>query len=96
MGSEMCIRDRSTPATEPETPFTPMPSVRRSGRARTQPIRLDYHQIEVEEVDEQEWARLEQCHNISVEELSDYIHEEYTAERALVIAQCDPRTSTKC
>ena len=77
----------STPATEPETPFTSMPSVRRSGRARTQPIRLDYHQIEVEEVREQEWARLEQCHNISVEELSDYIHEEYTAERALVIAQ---------
>ena len=43
------MNEATTPATEAETPFTPIPLVRRSSLARTQPIRLDYHQIEVEE-----------------------------------------------
>ena len=72
--------DMGTPATVPETPFTPAP--RRSERQRNQPQRLNYTQAEQSK---QEWADLEAKHNVELKPGGR--QKEYTPEGARLMAQ---------
>ena len=87
------VSPAGTAATVPETPYpstpypstpyqTPMPT-RRSERSRNPPERLNFDQRTMPT--KQEWAAMEQNHNI--EELEDCLHEEYTDDRLMIIAQ---------